>query len=246
MAWNFRKSFKIAPGLRVNLGKKGASLSIGPKGSKVTFGNNGTYVSGGIPGTGLYYREKVSGNGRKTSGGYKYLNEKSASNIIAVIGVISIIVCLYLFFSSFGWDWISHSHLRPRFRHNIVDLSWMKWLFYPFVILGFLFGVLCVREGMSSMKNIFSSDDISDINESQDYISNDSSSSTQNSKPDVQSEISRILRPYFDEKSSKEKDTKQSTKGQILKNATSAAKRSIVRDLTKNILGEFSPDNGDN
>lgn len=55
MGWRFRKSFKIAPGIRLNIGKKGiSSLSIGPRGAHINVGKNGTSLSTGIPGTGLY------------------------------------------------------------------------------------------------------------------------------------------------------------------------------------------------
>jgi hypothetical protein len=36
MGWSFRKSVRIAPGVRVTLGKRGASVSAGPKGAKVS------------------------------------------------------------------------------------------------------------------------------------------------------------------------------------------------------------------
>lgn len=60
MGIQFRKSIKIAPGIKINIGKKNTSVSVGPSGAKVTMGTNGTHVSAGIPGTGVYYREKVS------------------------------------------------------------------------------------------------------------------------------------------------------------------------------------------
>ena len=65
MGLQFRRSIKIAPGIRINFGKKSTSISVGPRGAKVTMGTNGTHVSAGIPGTGIYYREKVSGKGNK-------------------------------------------------------------------------------------------------------------------------------------------------------------------------------------
>lgn len=56
MGMRFRKSKKIAPGVRVNLNAKSASISIGPKGFKKTFSTNGrTTTTVGIPGTGLSY-----------------------------------------------------------------------------------------------------------------------------------------------------------------------------------------------
>ena len=56
MGMRFRKSKKIAPGVRLNLSAKSASISIGPKGFKKTFSTNGrTTTTVGIPGTGLSY-----------------------------------------------------------------------------------------------------------------------------------------------------------------------------------------------
>lgn len=56
MGMRFRKSKKIAPGVRVNLNAKSASISIGPKGFKKTFSTRGrTTTTVGIPGTGLSY-----------------------------------------------------------------------------------------------------------------------------------------------------------------------------------------------
>lgn len=40
---------------------------MGPKGAKINIGKRGTYVSGGIPGTGLYYRQKVGGGSKSNS-----------------------------------------------------------------------------------------------------------------------------------------------------------------------------------
>lgn len=59
MGFRFRKSVKIAPGLKVNLGLKGASLSIGGKGATVNVGKNGVRGTVGIPGTGISYSESI-------------------------------------------------------------------------------------------------------------------------------------------------------------------------------------------
>lgn len=61
MGWGFRRSVKIAPGVRVNFGKKSTSVRIGGRGFGVTKSTTGrTTVSSGIPGTGLYYRETIT------------------------------------------------------------------------------------------------------------------------------------------------------------------------------------------
>ena len=59
MSWNFRRRIKIAPGVHINLSKRGVSTSIGPRGASLTFGPNGTYLNTSIPGTGLYKRRKL-------------------------------------------------------------------------------------------------------------------------------------------------------------------------------------------
>ena len=56
MALRFRKSIKLAPGLRMNLSGSGASWTLGPRGASVGIGQRGTYLNSGIPGTGLLQR----------------------------------------------------------------------------------------------------------------------------------------------------------------------------------------------
>ena len=53
VAIRMRRSFKVAPGIRLNVSKSGVSTSIGPRGAKVNIGKKGTRVTGSIPGTGI-------------------------------------------------------------------------------------------------------------------------------------------------------------------------------------------------
>lgn len=62
MAFRFRRTVKIFPGVRLNLGKRGVSVSAGMRGANVTLGRNGLYGNMGVPGTGLSYREKLLKN----------------------------------------------------------------------------------------------------------------------------------------------------------------------------------------
>jgi hypothetical protein len=57
----FRKSIKIAPGLKINFSKSGISSTIGGKGLSVNIGSRGTYLNTGIPGTGISNRTKLDG-----------------------------------------------------------------------------------------------------------------------------------------------------------------------------------------
>ncbi len=66
MAFRFFRRFRIAPGVTVNLTKRGGSLSFGPRGAKLTAGTSGVRRTLSVPGTGLWYTEHV---GRKSSGG---------------------------------------------------------------------------------------------------------------------------------------------------------------------------------
>lgn len=68
MGFNFRKSIKIAPGVRVNIGKKGvSSVSVGRRGASVNVGRKGARANVGIPGTGLSYSTKLGGRRRVAS-----------------------------------------------------------------------------------------------------------------------------------------------------------------------------------
>lgn len=53
MAIRFRRSIRVAPGLRLNIGKKSASVRVGGKNVGYTMGTKGRTASASIPGTGL-------------------------------------------------------------------------------------------------------------------------------------------------------------------------------------------------
>lgn len=87
MGLRIRKSIKIAPGVRLNFGKKGISTSIGKRGVGVTFGPTGATTHISIPGTGISYVEKI--------GTCKNKQEDTSDNTISKPnGTISCLVCL--------------------------------------------------------------------------------------------------------------------------------------------------------
>lgn len=62
MGLRFRKSIKIAPGVKLNLGSKSAGISIGTKGCRYSLNTSGRRTTTvGLPGTGLYYSHSSSG-----------------------------------------------------------------------------------------------------------------------------------------------------------------------------------------
>ena len=55
--FRFRRSIKLFPGIRWNIGKKSSSLSFGGRGAHYTVGTSGSRTTIGIPGTGLSYTD---------------------------------------------------------------------------------------------------------------------------------------------------------------------------------------------
>lgn len=62
MGWRYRKSFRLTPGVRINLGKSGiTSVSVGERGATVNLGTRGVTGTVSLPGTGLSYRHRFGG-----------------------------------------------------------------------------------------------------------------------------------------------------------------------------------------
>jgi hypothetical protein len=59
MSWRFRKSFKVIPGVRLNLTRNGLSATLGAAPFSVNIGPKGTYANMSIPGTGIWDRERI-------------------------------------------------------------------------------------------------------------------------------------------------------------------------------------------
>ncbi|MFM0009198.1 DUF4236 domain-containing protein [Paraburkholderia sediminicola] len=84
MGWGFRKSIKIAPGIRINLSKSGISTSLGGKG--FTYNTRGR-ITTSIPGTGIRYTTSLKGrkssrrnsHGTSASIGTRYMNTENLS-----------------------------------------------------------------------------------------------------------------------------------------------------------------------
>lgn len=69
MGFRFRKSVKIAKGVRVNFNKKSVGVSLGGKGAKISINSSGRKsATVGIPGTGLSYTKNLNDKKTKSSG----------------------------------------------------------------------------------------------------------------------------------------------------------------------------------
>ena len=68
MPFRFRRTIKIAPGIRLNLNKKSSSIRFGGRGAGVTVSSTGkTTRTVGIPGTGAYWTKTEGGTSAKRS-----------------------------------------------------------------------------------------------------------------------------------------------------------------------------------
>jgi tetratricopeptide (TPR) repeat protein len=69
MTVRFRRSMKIAPGVKINLTKTGWGVTAGPRGAHYSVNSSGIRTrSVGLPGTGLYYQERSSSSKRAAGG----------------------------------------------------------------------------------------------------------------------------------------------------------------------------------
>lgn len=125
MGLRFRKSFKIAPGVKLNLNKKSAGITFGGKGAHFTMNTKGkNTTSVGVPGTGLYYSStsgggnsvgKQSGSSGGSNGFYgnnynspQMPNEQQPQRNYNIITIVLLIlffpVGLYLMWAKTNWN----------------------------------------------------------------------------------------------------------------------------------------------
>ena len=121
MGFNFRKSLKIAPGVRLNIGKKGiSSVSVGGKGVRVNVGKKGTRTTVGVSGTGLSYSHNQTHRRRNTSTNQNPLLDSQIANmqVISIPLAIGIVIFPILF------SWLT---LRSGYTTyaRILSFSWL-------------------------------------------------------------------------------------------------------------------------
>lgn len=99
MTWSYRKRVRIAPGVHLNLSRRGVSTTIGVRGASVNFGKKGTYVNTGIPGTGFYNRQKIlGGRGRPHASVKRNIHTSpSGGGQLLGYGCAGILALLFLF-----------------------------------------------------------------------------------------------------------------------------------------------------
>ena len=91
MSWRFRKSIKIAPGVRINFGKSSTSLSIGGKGFHRTYSSTGRVTDSiGIPGTGISYTTTHSRRTRTARSAAPAVSSTRSAQVVPQVPVVDI------------------------------------------------------------------------------------------------------------------------------------------------------------
>lgn len=98
MGFNFRKSVKIMPGVKLNITKKGiSSVSVGKNGARVNVGKKGTKTTVGIPGSGLSYSSYTPRNKKSLNTGSQQLSQERTSFSAVNLVIIGFVVLFILF-----------------------------------------------------------------------------------------------------------------------------------------------------
>ncbi len=128
MGMRFRKSFKVAPGIRLNLGKKSMGVSFGGKYGGVSLNTKtGARGRASLPGTGISYDAKIGSSSNTSNAREKYIsiNAKTYMILSLSLGYLGIhrfyrrqygIGALYLVtIGLFGIGWVIDS---------IISVNW--------------------------------------------------------------------------------------------------------------------------
>lgn len=94
--FRFRRSFRIAPGIRLNLSKTGISTSLGRKGLTVNLRGDKVKTTVGLPGTGLSYSTTAS-----TKGDGAASPDASASGgggLGLLLAILAVLLAVWVFF----------------------------------------------------------------------------------------------------------------------------------------------------
>lgn len=103
MGIRVRKSIKIAPGVKVNVGKKSTSVSVGGKGFRYTTSTTGKKTTTvGVPSSGLSYSTSHGGGKKKNSAHVTPSgaapaaprNSKAGGVVLVVLAAVSFLIGL--------------------------------------------------------------------------------------------------------------------------------------------------------
>jgi len=132
MGFNFRKSLKIAPGISLNITKKGiSSVSLGGKGTRVNLGKKGTRTTVGMPGTGLSYSSFSPNQAKRETARNKPLQQVPSLPFMPNFErKVSILLGIGIFIMPYIFAWFT---LREGYSKSARFISFGWLLFLVFV-----------------------------------------------------------------------------------------------------------------
>lgn len=135
MGFRFRKSIKIAPGVRLNVTKKGiSSVSVGKRGATVNVGKKGTRGTVGLPGSGLSYSAYQAHNKAKSAKSKPKLHSETHADTTQTPPIISPII----------------TDTYPTQRQVSI------WLGIGILIVPIIFAWFTLRQGYSTRSRVIS------------------------------------------------------------------------------------------
>ena len=93
MAYRFRRSIRLFPGVRLNLSRGGVSASLGVRGATVNLGKRGARATVGLPGTGLSYTTSLE---ETKAGRAPVAANDGAALVWGALGVVSAMFILMI------------------------------------------------------------------------------------------------------------------------------------------------------
>jgi hypothetical protein len=91
VGFRFRKSLRIASGIRLNLSGSGLSTTLGGRGASLNVGSRGSRATVGVLGSGISYSTKLSG-GRRPNAPKGAQADANGCGLLAVIGGLVLLI----------------------------------------------------------------------------------------------------------------------------------------------------------
>ncbi|MDF7676643.1 DUF4236 domain-containing protein [Neisseriaceae bacterium ESL0693] len=147
MGWRFRKSIKVLPGVRINIGKQGiTSATIGRRGASINIGKKGTSANLGIPGTGLSYCKSFNKKERVMARGSK-INQLEKLERMYRLGQITDSDYIQLKTELMGYP-----NIEIPARKGCFHFIWMIIKWFIITAIGFIVLALFLKEDPSKAK----------------------------------------------------------------------------------------------
>lgn len=134
MGFNFRKSIKIIPGVKLNITQKGvSSLSVGKNGARISVGKKGVRTTAGLPGTGLSYTTNTSYKKSKgTLNDPIHLIQQEGSDKEKRNVLVTILLWIGIFIFPFIFAWFTLQRKYTKFE-KVIAFGWLLLVLFAMV-----------------------------------------------------------------------------------------------------------------